>query len=222
MAQDIEVSCVTGPELITKLPAVAALRIAVFREYPYLYDGDQDYEVRYLRTYLESPDSVIVLATDGDKVVGASTGIPMCHATREVREPFAAFGIAPERVFYLGESVLFPNYRGQGIGSRFFEERERHAQRIGGFDYHAFCAIERPPDDPRRPINYRSLHAFWNRRGYQREPRLYTSFCWREIGEGQEYPKPMIFWLKPTTQKQAGSPKPPELQATSPNLSPPA
>ncbi|MBK5969710.1 MULTISPECIES: GNAT family N-acetyltransferase [Thiorhodovibrio] len=193
---DIKISPVTGPELIEKLPAVAALRIAVFREYPYLYDGDQEYETRYLRTYADHLDSVIVLAMDGEKVIGASTAVPMRYETVEVREPFEALGIDPNRVFYLGESVLLPEYRGQGIGKRFFEERERHAERLGGFDYYAFCAVERLPDDPRRPIDYRSLHAFWNRRGYHRDPRLYTHFSWREFGEAQESPKSMVFWLK--------------------------
>ena len=32
---------------------VAALRIAVFRDWPYLYDGDADYEARYLDTYAQ-------------------------------------------------------------------------------------------------------------------------------------------------------------------------
>jgi GNAT superfamily N-acetyltransferase len=196
MATDIQIAPITGPELIAKLPAVAALRIAVFRDFPYLYDGDEEYEKRYLRTYAEHLDSVVVIATDGDKVIGAATAVPLRHETKEVREPFAAFGIDPERVFYLGESVLLPEYRGRGIGHRFFDERERHAERLGGFDYYAFCAVERPHDDPRRPVDYRSLHPFWNRRGYFRESRLYTSFSWREIGEAQESPKPMVFWLK--------------------------
>ncbi|EIC20259.1 GNAT family N-acetyltransferase [Thiorhodovibrio frisius] len=206
-APDIKISPITGPELIENLPALAALRIAVFREYPYLYDGDSKYEMRYLRTYSESPDSIIVLATDGDQVIGASTAVPMRHAPEEAREPFDGFGIDPDRVFYLGESVLYPQYRGRGIGSRFFEERERHAERIGGFDYYAFCAVERAQDDPRRPIDYRSLHAFWQRRGYDREPQLYTCFNWREIGEAQESSKPMVFWLKPVGAN-AASPAP--------------
>lgn len=196
MAAEIRVASLTGRELIAKLPAVAALRIAVFREYPYLYQGDHEYEMRYLRSYAESPDSVIVLARDGDRLIGAATALPMRHAGEEVHEPFVRFGIDPARVFYLGESVLYPSYRGQGIGKRFFDERERHAERLGGFDYHAFCAVERPEDDPRRPVNYRSLAPFWNSRGYRREPRLYTTFSWREVGEAQESPKPMIFWIK--------------------------
>ncbi|WP_242469399.1 GNAT family N-acetyltransferase [Rhabdochromatium marinum] len=197
----ITIAPITGPELLAKLPAVAALRIEVFREYPYLYDGDLEYETRYLRTYAEHLDSVIVLAMDGDQVIGASTAVPMRHAGADICDPFRAYGIDPERVFYLGESIILPPYRGRGIGARFFEERERHAERLGGFDYHAFCAVERPRDDPRIPINYRYLHNFWNRCGYHRVPGLYTSFSWREIGEIQESPKPMVFWLKPMTDE---------------------
>lgn len=204
MHPDIQISPITGPALLERLPAVAALRIAVFREFPYLYDGDLDYETRYLRTYAENLDSVIVLATKGDQVIGASTAVPMRHAPAEVREPVEHFGIDPGRVFYLGESVLYPHYRGQGIGAKFFVERERHAEFLGGFDYHAFCAVERAHDDPRRPIDYRDLHAFWNRRGYYREPGLYTSFTWREIGEPLESPKPMVFWLKRIAADAAG------------------
>lgn len=196
MAPEIQIKPITGPDLSSRLPDVAALRIAVFREYPYLYDGDQQYELCYLRTYAASPDSLIVLALDGERVIGASTAVPMRHETEDVRQPFSTAGMDPEQVFYLGESVLLPEYRGQGIGRRFFIERERHAKRLGGFEYLAFCAVERPCDDPRQPRDYRSLHAFWNRCGYERQPGLYTHFSWREIGEAQESPKPMVFWLK--------------------------
>jgi len=41
-----------------------------------LVDGDYDYEKKYLQLYIDTPESVIVLAFDGDKVVGASTAIP--------------------------------------------------------------------------------------------------------------------------------------------------
>ena len=40
----------TGVDLDSALDDVAALRIAVFRDWPYLYDGDPDYERRYLAT----------------------------------------------------------------------------------------------------------------------------------------------------------------------------
>ena len=42
----IRVERLTGAALAAALPDVARLRIAVFRAYPYLYDGDAAYEER--------------------------------------------------------------------------------------------------------------------------------------------------------------------------------
>src|SRR5690606_6621356 len=113
-----------GAAVRPHLEALAGLRIAVFREWPYLYQGDLDYEAGYLAAYAKSAGSVFVLAFDGDQVVGAATGIPMADETEAFLKPVRERGIAPERMFYFGESVLLPAYRGQGIGNRFFDGRE--------------------------------------------------------------------------------------------------
>ena len=74
---DIQIKTVTGTGVLPWLEPVAQLRIRVFREFPYLYDGEWQYERDYLAAYAESPDSVVVLALEGDTVVGASTGLPL-------------------------------------------------------------------------------------------------------------------------------------------------
>jgi GNAT superfamily N-acetyltransferase len=187
---------VSGAAFERHIPDLARLRIAVFREFPYLYDGTLEHEHEYLRTYAGVPDSVIVLAIDGEQVVGASTGLPMEAETAEVKRPFVAHGYDPARLFYFGESVLEPGYRGRGLGVRFFEEREAHARALARFDWTCFCAVERPADHPARPADYQPLDAFWRRRGYEKHPALRTTFSWREVGEQAPSPKPMAFWLK--------------------------
>jgi GNAT superfamily N-acetyltransferase len=142
------------------------------------------------------PDSVIVLAIDGERVVGASTGLPMQAETEEVKRPFLERGYDPNSIFYFGESVLERAYRGQGIGVRFFEEREAHARGLGRFAWACFCAVQRPADHPRRPPDYAPLDDFWRRRGYAKHPELSTTFSWREVGEQARSAKPMVFWLK--------------------------
>lgn len=178
------------------IPDLARLRMEVFRDFPYLYEGTADYEEKYLATYAKSPDSLFVLAFDGDSIVGASTGIPMADETAEFSAPFRAAGWDPERIFYFGESVLLPRYRGQGLGVRFFEERENYARSLGRFDHCCFCAVERPEHHPARPANYVPLNDFWSRRGYHHHPQLRTEYRWRDIGEAGETSKPMSFWLK--------------------------
>lgn len=199
MSSDITIRPFTGAEVERHIPNVARLRIEVFREFPYLYDGDMQYEATYLRTYSESKDSVIVLAFDADRIVGASTAVPLRHETDEAKRPFVLNGINPDDVFYLGESVLRKPYRGRGIGVRFFQEREAHARNVGVFRWFAFCAVERPDDHVRRPMNYVPLDQFWNHRGYRKHPELRTTFTWRDLDETEQTAKPMVFWMKPSS-----------------------
>ena len=135
----------SGSDATPHFDDLARLRIAVFRDFPYLYHGDSDYERQYMETYARSEGSIFVLAIDDGKVVGASTGTPMIAETDEVQAPFIAAGRDPADYFYFGESVLLPQYRGQGIGVKFFEGREAQAKRLG-LPYATFCAVERPAE----------------------------------------------------------------------------
>jgi GNAT superfamily N-acetyltransferase len=139
---------------------------------------------------------VIVLAFDGESIIGASTAIPMKYETDEVKKPFIENGYNPDQIFYCGESVLNKNYRGLGIGVRFFEQREAHAADLGGFKHICFCCVERPVDHPRRPAEYVPLDAFWNKRHYFKHPELKTTYTWKDLDDEHETPKPMTFWLK--------------------------
>lgn len=187
----------SGAALHRFIPELARLRMRVFRDFPYLYDGDPDYEARYLQTYIEAPHSVVVLAFDDENVVGASTGLPLRHETADVQQPFREANYNVDELFYCGESVLLPQYRGQGAGVAFFEQRELHARAIGGMKYSCFCAVERPATHPARPADYRPLDDFWRHRGYEKHPELATHFSWKDLGDAQETAKPMTFWMKP-------------------------
>jgi GNAT superfamily N-acetyltransferase len=174
---------------------LAELRIRVFRDFPYLYDGDLAYERRYLAPLETSRNSIVVGAWKDDILVGAATGMPM----EDHAEVFAsAFADRPEpikSVLYCAESVLLPEYRGQGIGRCFFDLREAHAQRLGR-RWSAFCAVIRAPDDPRRPSGYRPLDGFWRKRGYRKLSGSIVRFHWRDIGDAQETLKSMQFWIR--------------------------
>lgn len=192
----IEVRCLRPSEYAAYRSAVATLRIEVFRAFPYLYDGDVGYEERYLDTYAQSQDSLWVLALDGGVVVGASTGVPLADESVEFKQPFIERGLDPAGVFYFGESVLLPAYRGRGLGHRFFDARETHARAFGRFEWTAFAAVDRDPADPRRPRDHRDNAPFWSKRGYTRQPGMRFHLGWKEIGEAGESEKPLTYWLR--------------------------
>lgn len=193
----IRIDVLRGSAMAPYLDEVARLRINVFREFPYLYDGDFDYEARYLQGYAGTPDSICVLARDGSRVVGASTGLPLADEDESFQRPFLERGIPVHEVFYCAESVLLAEYRGRGLGHHFFDEREAHARALGRFRWSAFAAVDRAPDDPRRPPDARDNNAFWNGRGYERQTGMTMHLAWKEHGETEESDKTLTYWLRP-------------------------
>jgi GNAT superfamily N-acetyltransferase len=200
----MQIRIVHGDAVQPHVADLARLRISVFRAFPYLYEGSPDYEATYLSTYARSPESLFVLAFDGERIVGASTGVPMADETDAFKVPFVKGGFDPQRIFYFGESVLLPDYRGRGIGVRFFEEREAYARRLDRFASCCFCAVERPEDHPMRPADYQPLNAFWEKRGYRHHPDLHTTFTWKDVGQSEETAKPMSFWIKALERVEGG------------------
>jgi GNAT superfamily N-acetyltransferase len=191
----VSVMPVTGAAVQALIPALAKLRITVFREWPYLYDGTEDYEQKYLQVYVDSPRAMIAVATDGDNVVGASTCLPMADAGSEMREPLAAAGFDPAKIFYFGESLLLPAYRGRGVGVEFFKQREVHAVADGVCDQALFYAVRRPADHLMRPADAVSLHEFWHHRGYAPLKDVYCQMAWKQVGEG-EVMNTLDAWMK--------------------------
>jgi GNAT superfamily N-acetyltransferase len=108
---------------------------------------------------------------------------------------FAGTGLALDQVFYCAESVLLPDFRGQGAGHRFFDLREGHA-RAHGFTHSAFCAVVRPDDHLLRPAGYRPLDPFWRARGYSLLPGVVARFSWQDVDKPETDAKPLQFWLR--------------------------
>lgn len=184
-----------GADLAAALDDLADLRIAVFAAWPYLYDGDRGYEADYLREFAAAPHAVLVAAFAGSRIVGAATAAPMIHQKAEFSAPFAARGVDIARLFYFGESVLLPEWRGQGIGHGFFDHREA-AARAAGANAACFAAVVRPADHPARPADYVPLDAFWRKRGYAPVAGLMTRLGWKDHDDVAETDKPMQYWMR--------------------------
>lgn len=196
MNADFRFTEISGPDLGPWIDSLGELRIRVFREFPYLYDGTLEYERDYLSTYQTCADSRITLVhlPDGP-LIGATTCLPLGEETEEFRRPFIDAGLDPSGFLYFGESIVLPEWRGCGLGSEFFRRREAHAHFLG-LHSATFCAVDRPEDHPLRPADYRPLDGFWNSRGFQKRPELQARFPWKEIGEDQETIKTLTFWTK--------------------------
>lgn len=189
--------CITliGNEISPYLMQVAALRIEVFREFPYLYDGSIDYELHYLQDYANCPSAILIIALFGDTVIGASTGLPMRDASPAFRDPMREHGYNIDSLFYFAESVVQKAYRGKGLGAYFFQERERFAKSLAGITQSCFCAVDRAIDHPLMPATYRGNDGFWHRLGYQKSA-IQAHFSWQDIDQEHETEKSLTFWSK--------------------------
>lgn len=193
--QGLRLQKLSGTGILTQMDALAALRIRVFRDWPYLYEGTAEYEAHYLQVYVDCPRSLAVLVWDGEHCVGASTCLPLADALPDMQRPFLERGMDLSRIDYFGESVLLREYRGRGVGVEFFRQREAHA-REHGLSVCAFCSVDRDPQDPRKPADYVPNDAFWTHRGYRRQPDMKSHFSWPDIGASESSDKPMTFWMR--------------------------
>ncbi len=174
---------------------LAELRITVFHDFPYLYDGNIEFEENYLSRYANIEQGFVFSVWDQDTLVGAATGMPMKNEMKSIQFPFEEKNWDMESIFYFGESILLESYRGQGIGHRFFNEREVFALE-NGYQTTAFCSVNRPETHPLKPENYRSNEVFWQKRGYTKDPSIICHMNWLDRGEEIETEKPLEFWYR--------------------------
>lgn len=174
---------------------LARLRIQVFYDFPYLYEGSLEYEQAYLKAFFEAQNAVLVIAQDGDKVIGASTALPILEETQNIQRPFIEQKMDLSKIFYFSESILDNEYRGKGIGVAFFEQREAWAKQLG-FETAVFCGVIRPENHPLRPIGYEPLDKFWQKRGFQKIENVTCEMSWKDRNETNETVKNLAFWQK--------------------------
>ncbi len=195
MTNTLKLVTLRGVEITPYVTSIAKLEMEIFSEYPYLYEIELSGQINYVKRFAECEQGIVVLAMEADNIAGLSTGIPLLFDTEPFKKPFIDNCINIERVFYLGETLLLPEYRGKGIYRHLFAKREAMALEHG-YSICAFISVERSPDDPRQPVNYMPLDAVWQHFGYKKHPELSLEFEWRDVGENNSSKKKLVYWIK--------------------------
>ena len=114
---------------------------------------------------------------------------------------FDAAGYPAQSVYYYGEILVHPDYRGRGIASAFYQQREAHARALG-YQTVCFAAIVKPDNDPQRPTDYFYPGPLWQRLGFQAFPKLTMTYDWptrQSDGSTLTQSHTLAFWIKPLT-----------------------
>ena len=173
----------TGAAIAQGTAAFQHLHVAVFHDWPYLFQGDPA-SPAYIAYYADIPRAALFVATRAGEPVAAATCLPLDDESANVQAPFLERGWDPARFFYFGEGIVLEAWRGKRLGVRLFA------------DYAIFCSVRRPHDHKLRPADPHTNDVFWRRRGYVPLPGVACTMRWTDRGEAEPSAHTLDFWIK--------------------------
>ena len=169
------------------------MRLTIFREYPYLYEGILEDELSYVSHYAEH--GMVLIAQDGEKVIGAVTGMSLGLEEEYFQKPFKTAGLDPHQYFYIGELLLQSPYRGKRLGSQLLQQIEQEICKTGQYRYLCCATVVRPANHPLRPETFFPIEPFCQRHGYGLLDRVTVQIPWQQT-DGTRPLNTLQFWVK--------------------------
>lgn len=172
------------------LAQLAEMRIQVFREYPYLYEGSLEYEFDYLDRYAKCPSAVLLALLDREGAAhGFCTGIPLEFEDPELASPVPG---DHSHSFYIGEILLSPQARAQGWGALLLEQMIITSQ-AKGFVRHLLYTVVEPREH--RPTPYHSPASLWRKMGFALTG-IQAEFAWKRWDQQSAQNHRMDLWIR--------------------------
>lgn len=190
---------IRGPEIENHIDDLGRFRIKIFREYPYLYDGNIEFERVYLSPYSRNPESLLLILQDARGIIGACTGTPLTGEDNDFQNAF--MGENKDEIYYIGAVILRADSRGQKLGSRLLSTALSLID-MKRFKKTSLCTVDRGLNHPRRPGNYCPPDYLWEKYGFVKSTYLLAYLAWTDIGQKIETKKPMNIWFKINSEKE--------------------
>lgn len=197
----------SGPILIRQVEHDDISRLIELNKKAFLLMAEENvvWSERQLQNHLRLFPTGQLVAIVDDAIVGAVASL-IIQSSRDPYRGHTYGGITDGGYFHnhdpQGDTLygadVYVDPDCQGIGHQFFDAREAQACKYRS-RYAAFCAVNREPDDPRRPETYRSLEPCWKKRGYIQQPDIKATFDWREVGKPLDSSHTLTFWIKELT-----------------------
>lgn len=180
---------------------VAKFRIKYFRDFPYFYDGNLEYELNYLKGYSEDEKSILIIIRNSQKeIVAVSTGIPLITKSDILSDAeiiFSKNGFNPRLYYYYGEVILDYSVRSQGLTRLIYDDQDKYAQKHG-FESIAVATVVREAKDSRNVNLAPNSDYVWRKLGFIVTTMTFNCI-WPTIqldGTTIDCENEMVFWIK--------------------------
>lgn len=191
----------SGSNIHKYLTEVATFRIKYFRDFPYFYDGNLDYEMNYLKGYTEDEKSILIIIRNSkNDIIAVSTGVPLITTSdilSKAETVFSQSGLNPKDFYYYGEVILDYSVRSKGLTRLIYNEQELHARKFG-FSSITIATVIRDPTDPRNVDRVASSDLVWKKLGFT-QTNIEFNYNWPTLqidGKTVDCENKMIFWAK--------------------------
>jgi|GEM_PF-357781 len=198
--QDYLLEVIRPDRLSSYLKEIAAFRIKYFREFPYLYEGNFEYEHKYINGFASDSRALLTIVKKDTEIVGVSTALPLVSEADilgDAVKKFVEKGLNPKEYYYYGEVVIKPEHQGQGVAGALMKMQESFAKSLG-FEKIALATVVRNTSDERMPKNYVSTDGVWRAAGFKKED-IYIDYEWPTIladNSIKSINNLMVFWTK--------------------------
>jgi hypothetical protein len=192
---NLEIKSLDGESAREFFNEIAQIRIDLFREFPYLYDGSIEYEREYLETYFKSKNSKIILGLDKGKIVAFSSSISLNEEIEEIKAPFLNRNLDISQYHYIGEVMIKNEYRNLSLPLEFERIHKEFATQKGHSKL-VFMTVRRELNDISRPYKYKDPEKLWRYIGYKILDNMNIEMSWKRIDTGKDENNVLDIWQK--------------------------
>ncbi len=158
-----EIKLFKGKDIEPFLDEIGSLRVKVFREFPYLYDGDLETERKYIAEYAKSDKSVLIAAFVDKQIIGFVTGTALDSGLEIIRTAYELFNsrsLIANNYYYIGEIIILEEYRSFSLSLELIKQIGTFAKN-SGYTSLCFLTVIREAGHPLKPAHYRSTAKLW-------------------------------------------------------------
>lgn len=185
------------------LDLIAAWRITYYREFPYLYVGNFEGEQAYLDLYQQEKLSSLFLAKYNQEIVGFTIGMPLLtleilgeifdinHLVNWLKQN----NMSERSVYYFGEFMTHPLFRGKGICHQLLHQIEQFAIQ-NNFSVASLITVIRKSNHRLKNADYQEFN--WEKTGFKKTGLVINSVypTLLENGRIENTVNEMDFWIK--------------------------